>query len=271
MRPEADLVARTALALAPRLHQESVDVFLTLGSGLSSVADRIEDPVDIPMAALPNVAVSTVPGHTGTLRFGTIAGQRVLAQLGRVHLYEGHEPQDVTRMVSVAAWLGASTFVVTNAAGGLEPSWSPGDLMVLEDHLNLTGATPLIGVLRDEAPVFLDMAGAYDPELRAIAHRVADMQDVELRDGVYAGLVGPAYETPAEVRMLRTLGAQAVGMSTVLEVIAARAHGMRVLGFSSITNVHGEGVSTSHEEVIEVGGQAARRLAGIVLGVLEEI
>lgn len=269
MRLEADLAARTALALEQRLGGRAVEIFLTLGSGLSSVADRIEDPVDIPMAALPNIAVSTVPGHSGTIRSGTLAGRTVLAQLGRIHLYEGHGPHDVTRMVSVAALMGAETFVVTNAAGGLEPSWVPGDLMLIEDHLNLTGTTPLTGVLRDDAPLFLDMAGAYDPDLRALARRVAEERGEALRAGVYAGLTGPAYETPAEVRMLRTLGAQAVGMSTVLEVIAARSHGMRVLGFSSITNVHGEGVATSHAEVIEVGAQAARRLAGIVLGVLE--
>jgi purine-nucleoside phosphorylase len=271
VEPVFDLASRTALALGSRLDGGGVDVFLTLGSGLSSVADRIEDAVDVPIAALPNLAVSTVPGHTGTLRYGTLAGKRVLAQMGRVHLYEGHDPKDVTRMVSVAAHLGAGTFIVTNAAGGLEPSWSPGDLMLIEDHLNLTGATPLLGVLRDEAPVFLDMAGAYDPELRELARAVAGERDIELRGGVYAGLVGPAYETPAEVRMLRTIGAQAVGMSTVLEVIAARSHGLRVLGFSSITNVHGEGVATSHEEVVEVGAHAAVRLAGVVLGVLERL
>ncbi|MBW3621707.1 MAG: purine-nucleoside phosphorylase [Actinobacteria bacterium] len=269
MRLEADLAARTALALEPRLGGGNVDVFLTLGSGLASVADRIESPVDIPMAALPNVAVSTVPGHTGVLRYGTLAGKQVLAQLGRIHLYEGHDAADVTRTVSVASLLGADTFLVTNAAGGLEPSWAPGDLMLVEDHLNLTGTSPLLGVLRDDAPVFLDMAGAYDAELRDLALRIAAEQGVELRRGVYAGLVGPAYETPAEVRMLRALGAQAVGMSTVLEVIAARTHGMRVLGMSSITNVHGEGVATSHREVIEVGARAAEHLAGIVLGVLE--
>lgn len=269
MRPEFDLAARTALALEQRLGGREIEVLLTLGSGLSSVADRIEDAVDIPMAALPNLPVSTVPGHTGTLRIGTLAGKGVLAQVGRVHLYEGHEPHDVTRTVSVAALLGARTFLVTNAAGGLEPSWTPGDLMLIEDHLNLTGATPLTGVLRDGAPLFLDMAGAYDADLGALARSVAEDQGVTLRSGVYAGLVGPAYETPAEVRMLRTLGAQAVGMSTVLEVVAARAHGMRVLGLSSITNVHGEGVATDHQEVIEVGARAAERLAGIVLSVLE--
>lgn len=269
MRDQDDLTRRAALALAQRLPDGGVDVLVTLGSGLSTVADRIEDPVDIPVAALPGLAVSTVPGHTATLRAGRIGGKRVLAQMGRIHLYEGHAAPDVTRLVEVAARAGAGTFVVTNAAGGLEPSWSPGDLMVIADHLNLTGTSPLLGVIRDDAPVFLDMAGAYDAELQRLAHVVAEEQGLELRSGVYAGLLGPAYETPAEVAMLRTLGAQAVGMSTVLEVIAARSHGMRVLGFSSITNVHGEGVKTSHEEVVEVGALAAERLRGIVLGVLE--
>lgn len=266
-----DPASRTALALEPRLPDGGVDVFVTLGSGLSSVADRIEDPVDIPMVALPGLAVSTVPGHTGTLRAGRIGDVRVLAQLGRIHLYEGHAARDVTLMVEVAATLGATTFVVTNAAGGLEPSWTPGDLMLITDHVNLTGTSPLLGVLRGDAPVFLDMAGAYDADLRALATEVAAGRDVVLREGVYAGLLGPTYETPAEVRMLRTLGAQAVGMSTVLEVIAARSRNLRVLGFSSITNVHGEGVATSHAEVIEVGAVAAQRLGGIVLEVLARL
>lgn len=271
MRDQDEQVHRAALALDQRLPDGGIDVFVTLGSGLSSVAERIEDAIDIPIQALPGLAVSKVPGHTATLRVGTLGGKRVMAQMGRVHLYEGHSPSHVTRLVEVAARLGARTFIVTNAAGGLEPDWTPGDLMVISDHLNLTGASPLTGVIRDDAPVFLDMAGAYDAELQALAHAVAGEQDVSLRSGVYAGLRGPAYETPAEVRMLRTLGAQAVGMSTVLEVIAARSRGMRVLGFSSITNVHGEGVATSHEEVIEVGAVAAQRLGGIVLETLRRI
>jgi purine-nucleoside phosphorylase len=174
----------------------------------------------------------------------------------------------VTRLVRAAARLGVTTFVVTNAAGGLETTFTPGDLMVIDDHLNLTGTSPLQGVLTDGVPRFLDMAGAYDRQLRELAVTVADERGLVLRRGVYAGLVGPAYETPAEVAMLRALGAHAVGMSTVNEVIAARDEGLHVLGFSSVTNVHGEGVATSHEEVIEVGARAARDLAGVLLGVL---
>jgi purine-nucleoside phosphorylase len=218
------------------------------------------------------MVASTVPGHTATLRHGWLGGHEVLVQRGRIHLYEGHSARDVVRTVEVAAELGATTFVVTNAAGGLDDAMlAPGDLLVIDDHLNLTGTTPLTGVLRDGAPVFLDMAGAYDPVLRAAADEVAAELGEELRHGVYAGLTGPTYETPAEVGMLRTLGADVVGMSTVNEVVAARAAGMRVLGFSSVTNVHGEGVATSHEEVLEVGADAARRLGALLLALVPRL
>lgn len=266
-----DKVTAAANALRGHLDGRQPDIFVTLGSGLSGVADRIEDTVDVEVADLPGAAVSRVPGHTARLRCGRLGGQTVLAQMGRIHLYEGHDAAAVTLLVQAAATLGCDTYVVTNAAGGLQPSWTPGDLMVISDHLNLTGTSPLLGVLRDGAPVFLDMAGAYDTHLQQLAHRVAADNGFELRTGVYAGLTGPAYETPAEVAMLRTLGAQAVGMSTVNEVIAARAYGMAVLGMSSITNVHGEGVETSHEEVLQVGAAAAERLGTIVLGVLAEL
>ncbi len=262
-------VTAVAEALGERLEGRRPEVFVTLGSGLGEVADAVEDAIELEVTDLPGTVRSTVPGHTSTLRCGWLAGREVLVQRGRIHLYEGHAATEVTRLVAAAGELGCGTYLVTNAAGGLEPSFTPGDLMVIDDHLNLTGATPLQGVLRDGAPVFLDMAGAYDPSLRARAHEPAADLGFELRSGVYAGLVGPTYETPAEVAMLRTLGAQAVGMSTVNEVITARASGMRVLGVSSITNVHGEGVATSHAEVLEVGLAAARRLAGVLLGVVE--
>ncbi len=268
MRTQDELTRRAALAIAARLPEERPEVFLTLGSGLSDVADAMEDTVDVPVAAVPGVPVSRVPGHAGVLRFGHLGGRRVLAQVGRIHLYEGHEARDVTRMVEVAAELGATTYVVTNAAGGLNTDFTPGDVMLITDHLNLTGDSPLTGVLRDGAPVFLDMAAAYDADLREAARRVAADQGLALREGVYAGLRGPTFETPAEVSMLRTLGADAVGMSTVLEVIAARAAGMRVLGVSSITNVHGEGVETSHEEVLEVGKRIAAAVSQLVVGVV---
>jgi purine-nucleoside phosphorylase len=266
-----ELVERAATTLDGQLEGRSLDVLVTLGSGLAPVAEAFTDAVEVPMSALPGMARSTVPGHTGTLKVGELAGRTVVAQVGRVHLYEGHSGADVTRMVDVAARLGASTFVVTNAAGGIDPSFTPGDVMAITDHLNLTGTSPHLGVVRDGGPVFLDMAGAYDADLRALAGRIADDQGFALQEGVYAGLLGPAFETPAEVRMLRTFGASAVGMSTVLEVIAARSRGMRVCGLSTITNVHGEGVATSHEEVLEVGRTASERVSALVLGLLEQL
>lgn len=259
--------AATAESLAAALG-DTIDVLVTLGSGLSGVADVLDDTVEVATSDVVGIPGSTVPGHTSTLRYGHIGGVKVLAQVGRVHLYEGHRGEDVTRMVDAAALLGASTFVVTNAAGGLEPSWSPGDVMLLRDHLNLTGTSPLIGVVRDGGPVFVDMATPYDHDLRALAHEVAASNGSSLREGVYAGLLGPAYETPAEVAMLRTLGAQAVGMSTVLEVVAARSRGLQVLGLSTITNVHGEGVETTHDEVMEVGAAVAADVTRLVAGIL---
>jgi purine-nucleoside phosphorylase len=265
------LVEQAAAALRSHLDGRDLDVLVTLGSGLAPVADAFADATEVPVTDLPGMARSTVPGHTSVLRVGELAGRTVVAQVGRVHLYEGHTGADVTRLVDVVAALGAHTFVVTNAAGGLDPAFVPGDVMAIADHLNLTGTSPHVGVVRDGGPVFQDMAGAYDPELRALASRIAEEQGFALREGVYAGLRGPAFETPAEVRMLRTLGADAVGMSTVLEVIAARSRGMRVAGLSTITNVHGEGVATSHEEVLEVGRTVADRVSRLVLGLLEQL
>lgn len=266
-------IADTAWALRAALPQDAAPrTLLTLGSGLGDVADAVDDPTDVDVATLPGMAASTVPGHTATLRHGWLGGHEVLVQRGRIHLYEGHSARDVVRTVEVAAELGATTFVVTNAAGGLDDAeLTPGDLLVIDDHLNLTGTTPLTGVLRSGAPVFLDMAGAYDPVLRAAADEVATELGQRLQHGVYAGLTGPTYETPAEVGMLRMLGADVVGMSTVNEVIAARAAGMRVLGFSSVTNVHGEGIATSHDEVLEVGADAARRLGELLLALVPRL
>ncbi len=272
MRRHDDLVDRAATVLAGRLPDERPDVMLVLGSGLAAVAEAVEDAVDVPFAAIPGMRPSTVPGHRAILRHGRLGGRTVLVQLGRIHLYEGHEAADVTRAVEVGAVLGAHTLVVTNAAGGLHAGLTPGDLLVLRDHLNLTGDSPLTGVIRHGGPVFQDMTRPYDEGLRALLRDAARVRGVEIAEGVYAGLRGPAFETPAEVAMLRTLGADVVGMSTVLEVIAAKSRGMRVLGVSSVTNVHRpDQESVSHEEVLDVGRSAAARLSELLLDVVPKM
>ena len=250
-------------ALQAHLERRRPRILLTLGSGLGALVDHVQDPVVIPFADV-GLPVSTVPGHAGRLIAGNLAGAEVLVQAGRVHLYEGRSADEVAACVRLAAATGVETFVVTNAAGGLDPVMEPGDLMLIADHLNLTGTSPLLG-----APTFVDMAGAYDPGLRATALTAALQIGVALREGVYAGLTGPAYETPAEVAMLRGFGADAVGMSTVSEVLAARALGLRVLGFSLITNVHRPGgTPTDHAEVLDVGGTAGPRLAELLATLL---
>jgi purine-nucleoside phosphorylase len=240
-------------------------VLLTLGSGLGELADEVGGARTIPLPDA-GLARSTVPGHAGKLLAGDLHGVPVLVQQGRVHLYEGLPPADVVACVRAAADVGVDTFVVTNAAGGLAPSMDPGDLMLISDHLNLTGTTPLVG------PRFIDMAGAYDHTLRALAAEAAAEVGEHLTQGVYAGLRGPAYETPAEVEMLRGLGADAVGMSTVLEVIAAREAGLRVLGCSLITNVHRPGgTPTDHAEVLAAGQTAGPRLAKVLRALLPRL
>ncbi len=251
--------------LRRRLRGFEPRVLLTLGSGLGALADDVGEPVVVAFAdaGLPG---PTVPGHAGRFVAGDLEGVPVLIQQGRVHLYEGVPVSDVTAAVRAAAAVGAEVFVVTNAAGGLAAAMQPGDLMLIADQLNLTGANPLVGLVE---PNFLDMKDAYDPGLRDRARDVAAAAGERLLEGVYAGLTGPAYETPAEVRMLRTLGADAVGMSTVCEVIAARALGLRVVGFSLLTNVHRPGgTAIDHGEVLEASPTGAPRLARVIRALL---
>lgn len=254
-----------AAAIAGRIGALRPRALVTLGSGLGGLADELVDGVAMGAAevGLPD---STVPGHHGRLVAGTLAGTDVLVQQGRVHRYEGRSAPEVAAAVNAAAALGCDTFLVTNAAGGLCDAQRPGDLMVISDHLNLTGDTPLTG------PTFVDMSQAYHPGLSALAHDVAEAEGVRLGVGVYAGMRGPAYETPAEVAMLRTLGADAVGMSTVLEVLAARAAGMAVWGCSLITNVHRlGGTPVDHGEVLAAADEAGPRLAAVVRGLAAEL
>ncbi len=222
---------RKRVDIAPR-------VGVVLGSGLGAFADTLDGGVKIPYRDLPHMPASAVAGHAGNLCFGRVAGVPVVCMQGRVHLYEGHGVDKVVHGVRTMARLGVECVLLTNAAGGLDPSWAPGAFMVLSDHLNLTGVSPLVGA-NDErlGPRFPDMTNTYDAELRGMLHGVAREVGVTLREGVYAGLLGPSYETPAEVRMLRVLGAHAVGMSTVAEAIALRHMGVRVGAISCISNL----------------------------------
>ena len=250
------------------------DVAMVLGSGLGDYADSLEDAQSIPYGEIPHMPLSSVSGHAGNLVVGRRAAKRVVAMQGRAHLYEGNSPSEVAFGVRLMALLGAKTLIVTNAAGAIAPDLGAGDLMAIRDQLNLTGTSSLVGPNNDrQGPRFLDMSAAFDPELIETASGVATGLGFELRRGVYAGLLGPAYETPAEVRMLRTLGADAVGMSTVLEVLAARHMGLRVLGISCISNL-AAGISKgplSHDEVQQTTGRVRSRFAALLSGVLESI
>jgi purine-nucleoside phosphorylase len=242
-------------------------VGLVLGSGLGSLADDLEEPVCIPFEELPGWPVATAPGHVGRLLLGRLGEVPVAALQGRLHLYEGNDPGLVVQPVLLFRRLGAGVVILTNAAGGVNPSYGPGTLMVIADHLNLTGRTPLLGVNADElGPRFPDMTEVWSPRLRERLHAAAAAEGVPFEEGIYAGLIGPSYETPAEVRMLRTMGADAVGMSTVLEAIAARWAGLEVCGVSLVTNA-GAGYSgqpLAHEEVLEAGAEAGPRLARVL-------
>ena len=255
------------------------DVLLVLGSGLGGVADMMTDAVRIPYSEVPHFAVSTVASHAGQFVIGNLTGHRVAIMQGRVHFYEGHSMEKVALPVRVAHALGARVFIESNAAGGINRSFGVADLMLMTDHINflgMAGNNPLMGPNEDSlGPRFPELTTAYDLELRALARAVAIEQHVSLQEGVYFGLSGPFFETPAELRFLRLIGADAVGMSTVNEVLAARHLGMRVLGFSGITNVarlsSDEGEPPNHEEVMAAAPKIAPKLQTIVLGVLERI
>jgi purine-nucleoside phosphorylase len=265
----ADQLARLdALATAVRARSDLVPrVGIVLGSGLGGLADDVEDPVAIPFAELPGWPAATAPGHVGRLLLGRLGGTPVVLLQGRFHLYEGNDPGLVVQPVLLFRRLGAEIVVLTNAAGGVDPAYGPGTLMVIRDHLNLTGRTPLLGPNADTiGPRFQDLTEAWSPRLRAAIHAAARAEGVELTEGVYAGLLGPQYETPSEVRMLRTLGADAVGMSTVLECIAARWAGLEVCGVSLVTNAGAgyTGEPLSHEEVMAAGAEAGPRVARVI-------
>ena len=260
-------------ALRAKIGDRAPAAAIVLGSGLGGLAKKIQGATRVPYAEVPGFPSSTVAGHAGEVIAGTLGGKFVVALAGRFHMYEGHSARLAGFPARVLHALGARTLIVSNAAGGVNRMWQPGDLMLIRDHINLLFQNPLIGALEDGDVRFPDMSDPYDPSLCELARTVAREQGIPLREGVYAALSGPAYETPAEVRMLAVLGADATGMSTVPEVIVARAIGMRVLGFSCITNL-ACGLSNqpiTHAEVLETTDRVAETFQRLVAGVVARL
>lgn len=255
-------------------YPQKPEIGLILGSGLGVLADLVEGGVTIPYEDIPHFPVSTVEGHAGELLLGKVEGKHVLMMKGRFHMYEGYGVETVSFPVRVMKELGVEKLLVTNAAGGINTSFEVGDLMLIRDHINFTFRNPLIGPNHSELGVrFPDMSEAYSRRLRETAKEVAAEQGLKLQEGVYLGLLGPSYETPAEIRMMRTLGGDAVGMSTVPEVLVARHAGIEVLGFSCISNM-AAGIldqPLSHAEVMETTERAKPKFLKLVLGIISRI
>lgn len=260
-------------ALVPR-------VGIILGSGLGAFAAQVVGATTIPYSAIPNFPQSTVEGHSGNLILGTIAGVPVAVLQGRVHAYEGYAMNQVTFPARVLGVLGCKTLIVTNAAGGIDPQYGPGTLVAISDHINLTGTNAALGPNEprfaqtpNAGQRFFDMSTAYSPALLAVAHKAAADLGYELPEGVYLAVLGPSFETPAEIRAFRTLGATLVGMSTVHEVIVARHMGLEVLGLSLVTN-SAAGVSAeviNHREVMEIGRQVESRFTALITAILPSL
>jgi purine-nucleoside phosphorylase len=268
------MTAEAAAIDAVRDHDDRVPaVALILGSGLGALGDELDNASTIPFRDIPGFPTAAVAGHAGRLLLGELAGVTCVTLQGRFHLYEGHDAATVALPTRVMLGLGARALIVTNAAGGINPSFEPGDVMLIEDHINLTGRNPLVGPVVEGETRFPDMTAPYDPALRDLAVTVAAAAGQRLVRGVYAAVLGPSYETPAEIRMLAALGADAVGMSTVPEVIAARARGVPVLGISLISNAAAglSPVPLTHEEVVAAGLEARDRFSRLVRGILRGI
>lgn len=265
---------QSADALAERLGDFRPEVLLILGSGLGALGDRVEGPVTVPYGDVPHMKRSTAPDHQGRFVFGTLAGRNVAVMQGRLHTYEGWSFADVSYPVRVLRLLGAKTLLVTNAAGAVNTAFSAGDIMMITDHIKLFGVSPLCGANLDEfGPRFPDVSAVYTPALRKAAREAAQALEIPLREGVYMYFPGPQFETPAEVRMARILGADAVGMSTVPETIVAAHCGMQVLGFTLCTNM-AAGVldqPLSGEEVLEAAEAARPRFTSLVKACLERV
>ena len=257
---------KAAKAIRKRAVSQQPTFGIILGSGLGGLSKSIANPVRVPFGEIPGFPEVTVAGHEGAMIVGSLGGREVVALSGRFHMYEGHPAALAAFPVRVFHALGAHDLFVSNAAGGISSKLAVGDLMMISDHLNLMGTNPLVGAAREGELRFPDMTDAYNPGLRWLLRTTAEMLGIKLREGVYAGLLGPSYETPSEVKMLRMLGADAVGMSTVPEVIVARALGMRVAGVSVITNAAAgvTGAALSHAEVLETTSRVSAAFESLV-------
>jgi len=265
--------ARTAADYLQNEGVEEVEVGLILGSGLGVLAEEIANPITVAYEDIPDFPVSTVEGHAGQLVYGDLGDKKVLALQGRFHYYEGYDMHKVTFPVRVMGALDVASLIVTNSAGGANESFEPGDLMMITDHINSFGANPLRGK-NDEAhgPRFPDLTHAYDVEYQELIRNTAEELDIALQEGTYYGVAGPTYETPAEVKMIQTVGGDAVGMSTVPEVIVARHEDIRVAGISCITNLAaGMGAELNHNDVIEVSAQIRETFKELIVSLLNEM
>ena len=253
--------------------QGEFEIGIILGSGLGSLGEKIENPEYVDYSDIPNFPVSTAPGHVGRFVFGTLNGKKVMCMQGRIHLYEGYAVENVVMPIRVMRKMGVKKLVVTNAAGGINENFDVGDIMVITDHINFTGRNCLMGKNDDEFGCrFPDMSFAYAPKLREIAKKCAEEIGTKLQEGVYIGCTGPSYETPAEIRAFRVMGADTVGMSTVQEVIAANHCGMDVLGFSLVSNKAAglSGERLTEEEVLTIGRQKSEEMQALIMKILGE-
>lgn len=269
----AEAAARAAERVRERLDVRAPACAIVLGSGLGGLAAELEQARSLSFADIPGFPLPTVAGHRGALIAGTVEGREVITLAGRFHLYEGHTAAVAGFPVRVLHALGAPVLLVSNAAGGIRRTFRSGDLMIIADHLNLTGRNPLMGAAEAGGARFPDLADAYDPALRTLLAESAREQGILVQEGIYAALLGPSYETPAEIRMLERLGADAVGMSTVPEVLVARAIGMRVAGMSCITNLAAgiSPVKLSHAEVLETSQRVEQAFAAVVRGFVRRL
>ena len=267
-----EVVAKAAAAVRAAIGSRAPTIAIVLGSGLGFLGDELADAVRVPYPKIPGFPQPGVVGHAGELIAGTLEGKSVLAQSGRFHLYEGHDPVVGALPVRVFHALGIRTVVLTNAAGGIRRTFRPGMLMLISDHLNMMGMNPLTGAVAEGDERFPDMSDPYDRGLRVLARRVATDEKIALEEGVYAGMLGPSYESKAEIEMLKRIGADAVGMSTVPEVIAARARGMKCLAISVITNpAAGLGGVLSHQEVMDIAERVKGDLARLVRAIVRAL